>query len=43
MNFQSEEVCDKDVYDLSNDDLRLLIPKIGPRSRFREFLKQKKK
>eukprot|EP01083_Nonionella_stella_P278167 945851_1 len=41
-NFKEQEVFDADVHDLSEDDLKCLITKMGPRSRFRKWIKERK-
>ena len=40
--FQDEEVYDDGLFDLSEEDLAKLLPKIGPRSRVRNWIKQMK-
>ena len=37
-NFVQEQVTDNDVKDLSNDDLKDLITKMGPRNRFKKWI-----
>merc|ERR1712141_898853 len=38
-NFQNEDVKDKDLKFISDEDLKELIPKMGPRNRFKNWLK----
>merc|ERR1712244_140506 len=38
-NFQNEDVKDKDLKFISDGDLKELIPKMGPRTRFKNWLK----
>eukprot|EP01083_Nonionella_stella_P058820 154008_1 len=38
-NFLREEVCDDDLESLSDIDLRGLVGKLGPRNRFKSFIK----
>merc|ERR1719474_1658182 len=38
-NFENEEVTDKDLKDLNDDELKQLIPKMGPRKRFKKWMK----
>ena len=40
--FLNEEVNDNDVLNLTEDDLRELIPKIGPRSRIKKWIENRK-
>eukprot|EP01083_Nonionella_stella_P228671 810189_1 len=37
-NFEDEEVKDTDLVNISMDDLKELIPKIGPRNRFKKWM-----
>merc|ERR1719242_676703 len=39
-NFENEEVTDTDLIDLLEDDLKELIPKMGPRKRFLRWMKE---
>merc|ERR1712062_829198 len=39
-NFESEEVTDGDLASISEDDLKELIPKMGPRNRFKKWMDQ---
>ena len=41
-NFQNEQVMDKDLKNLTESDLKELIPKMGPRKRFNAWLQSKK-
>ena len=41
-NFQNEEVMDTDLDAISPDDLKELIPKMGPRNRFKKWMDQRK-
>jgi len=40
-NFENEQVLDADLENLSADDLKSLIPKIGPRNRFKKWMEEK--
>merc|ERR1712083_403860 len=41
-NFESEEVTDGDLEGISADDLKELIPKMGPRNRFKKWMDEQK-
>eukprot|EP01083_Nonionella_stella_P061256 159662_1 len=41
-NFCNQEIYDEDLIGLTEDDLKVLIPKIGPRSRVREWINKLK-
>merc|ERR1719229_1427346 len=41
-NFEDEEVKDSDLVNIGMDDLKELIPKIGPRNRFKKWMDSRK-
>ena len=41
-NFKEEKVKDEILHTLTNDDLKELIPRMGPRNRIREWLESRK-
>jgi len=41
-NFQDEEVTDADLEGISADDLKELIPRMGPRNRFKKWMEERK-
>eukprot|EP00486_Rosalina_sp_Unknown_P008847 CAMPEP_0201591772 /NCGR_PEP_ID=MMETSP0190_2-20130828/189848_1 /ASSEMBLY_ACC=CAM_ASM_000263 /TAXON_ID=37353 /ORGANISM="Rosalina sp." /LENGTH=580 /DNA_ID=CAMNT_0048050237 /DNA_START=197 /DNA_END=1940 /DNA_ORIENTATION=- len=40
-NFEKEEVKDGDLENIGDDDLKELIPKMGPRNRFKKWMQQR--
>jgi len=41
-NFEKEEVKDSDLENINDQDLKELIPKMGPRNRFKKWMEQRK-